>query len=121
MLHLSRLIQVDVFLPSTNFDTVVGERKQAHTLVEGHAPLLVASAEDVTLLNLLQYQAEGSTADDRWNDILGILKVQASGINCAYFEQQATALGLRDVLEQAFIDAGLRDEELLRSHERVCL
>lgn len=58
LLHLSRLIKVDVFLPSTGFDSLLLRRKQAQMLVEGRSPLYVASVEDVALLSLLRYQAE---------------------------------------------------------------
>ncbi len=110
MLHLSRLIKVDVLLPSTVFDNTLWERRQAQELIEGRAPLFVASAEDVTLLTLLQYHAQGTSADDRWNDILGILKVQAPTVDCVYLERQATALGIEELLSQALIDAGIRDD-----------
>ncbi len=110
MLHLSQLIKVDVFLPSTVFDTMLVERRQAQELIEGRRPLFVASAEDVTLLTLLQYHAQGANADDRWNDILGMLKVQAPTVDCVYLERQATELGIEALLSQALIDAGLRDD-----------
>ncbi len=111
MLHLSRLIKVDVLLPSTVFDNTLWERRQAQILLEGRTPLFVASAEDVTLLNLLQYHAQGTHADDRWNDILGILKVQALTLDIVYLEWQATAMGIEALLSQALIDAGIRDDE----------
>lgn len=110
MLHLSQLININVFLPSTVFDNMLVERRQAQELIEGRAPLFVASAEDVTLLTLLQYHAQGATADDQWNDILGILKVQAPTVDCGYLERQATALGIEALLSQALIDAGIRDD-----------
>ena len=110
MLHFSQLINVDVFLPSTVFDKMMVERRQAQELIERRVPLFVASAEDVILLTLHQYHAQGATADDRWNDILGILKVQAPTVDCVYLERQATAMGIEALLSQALIDAGIRDD-----------
>ena len=110
VLHISRLIKIDIFFPSTVFDKTLWERRQAQELIEGQAPLFVASAEDVILLTLLQYKTQEATADDRWNDILGMLKVQALTVDCAYLERQATAMGIETLLSQALIDAGIRDD-----------
>jgi hypothetical protein len=109
LLHLSRLIKIDVFLPSTVFEKAVLEHQQSHFLIEGRAPLLMASAEDMTLLNLIQYHVNNT--DDRWNDILGILKVQALTLNLEYLDQQAKALSVEQLLAQALVDAGIRSKE----------
>lgn len=109
-LHLSRLITIDVFLPSTTFERALLERGQAHVLIEGRAPLLMVSAEDLILLHLQHYQAQGSRADDLWNDILGMLKVQAPILDVASLEQQAQGVGVSELFSQALIDAGIRDE-----------
>ncbi len=61
-------------------------QKQAFTLVEDRQPVFLASAEDIALLNLIQYQIQGSHADDLWNDILGIFKVQAQTLNPNYLD-----------------------------------
>ncbi len=111
LLHLSRLIKIDVFLPFTVFEKTLLERRQAHVLIEGRAPLLIASAEDMTILNLLQYQTQGTNPDDRWNDILGILKVQALTLDLAYLDQQAKRMGIEELFSQALIDAGIRNNE----------
>ncbi len=111
VLHISRLIKIDVFLPFTVFEKALLERSQAQSLIEGRAPLLIASAEDMLLLNLAQYQAQGNNADDRWNDILGILKVQALRLDFAYLDRQAKEMNIERLFSQALIDAGLRDTE----------
>ncbi len=109
LLHVSRLIKVDVFLPSTRFERALLKRRQAQVFIEGRAPLLIASAEDMVLLNLIQYQAQGNNADDRWNDILGILKVQAPTLDLAYLDRQAKSVDVEGLLSQALVDAGIRD------------
>jgi hypothetical protein len=111
IMHLSRLIKIDVFLPSTAFDKTAVKRRQAYMLVEGREPFFIASPEDVVLLQLCQYHRQGNNPDDRWNDILGILKVQAPTVDTAYLEQQANALGLEIFLSQALIDAGICESE----------
>ena len=111
LLHISRLIKIDVFLPSTAFERALLKRRQTQVLIEGKAPLSIASAEDITLLNLMHYQAQGNNADDRWNDILGILKVQALTLDLAYLDRQAKGMDIEGLFSQALIDAGIRDNE----------
>jgi hypothetical protein len=111
LLHVSRLVKIDVIPPSTIFERTLLKRGQAHMLIETRAPLLIVSAEDITLLNLIQYQAQGNNADDRWNDILGILKIQALTLNLTYLDQQAKTMGVDELLSQALIDAGIHGEE----------
>jgi hypothetical protein len=53
LLHVSRLIKIDVILPSTVFERALLKRKQTQMLLEEKAPVSIASAEDVTLLSLL--------------------------------------------------------------------
>ncbi|GER86522.1 hypothetical protein KDW_06840 [Dictyobacter vulcani] len=114
VLHLSRLIKIDIFLPSTVLDKAVLARRQPHVLIEGRAPFFLASPEDVTLLNLLNYQKQGNTADDQWNDILGLLKVQAPTIDVTYLSQQAAMLGIATPLSQALLDAGIHSNTSAR-------
>ena len=111
LLHVSRLIKIDIIPPSTVFENTLLERRQVQSLIEGREPLLVASAEDMTLLNLIQYQRQGNNADDRWNDILGILKVQAHILDLAYLDQQAQRGNVEGLLSQALIDAGIHNED----------
>jgi hypothetical protein len=77
-LHLSSLVKVNVMLPSsTAFDTLVSQRVRPLSLIEGYQPIWIASPEDVVLLGLEWYRDCGATADDQWNDLLGVVKVQA--------------------------------------------
>ena len=89
LLHLSRLVKIDILLPSTTFEVSVLQHRQTTLLIEGRAPLWMASPEDIILMRLIWYCQTGSQADDQWNDLLGILKVQAPTLNLAYLSQQA--------------------------------
>lgn len=111
LLHLSRLVKVDIFLPSTVFDASMLQHRQMVALIEGNAPLWMASPEDIILIRLVWYRQCGNHADDQWNDLLGILKVQAPALNLIYLSQQAETLKISDLLVLALIDAGIRDEE----------
>ena len=110
LLHLSSLVKVDVVIPrGTAFDSLVAQRAQQLSLLEAYQPIWIASPEDVALMRLEWYRDGGATADDQWNDILGVLKVQAPTLDLRYLRRVAHSLNVSDVLEQALIDAGIRE------------
>jgi hypothetical protein len=110
LLHLSSLVKVDVMLPrGTAFDSLVSQRAQQLSLIEGYQPIWIASPEDVVLLRLEWYRDGEATADDQWNDILGVLKVQAPTLDLRYLCHVAQTLNVSGLLEQALIDAGIRE------------
>jgi len=110
LLHLSSLVKVDVMLPrGTAFDSLVSQRTQQLSLIEGYQPIWIVSPEDVVLLRLEWYRDGEAIADDQWNDILGVLKVQAPTLDLTYLRQVAQTLNISGLLEQAFIDAGIRE------------
>jgi hypothetical protein len=45
----------------------------------------------------------------RWNDILGVFKVQGTNLDMAYLRRWAANLSVTDLLERALVDAGLED------------
>jgi hypothetical protein len=110
LLHLSSLIKVDVMLPrGTPFDSLVSQRAQQLSLIEGYQPIWIASPEDVVLMGLEWYRDCGATADDQWNDLLGVVKVQAPTLDLTYLRHVAPTLNVPGLLEQALIDAGIRE------------
>ena len=50
----------------------------------------------------------GRVSTRQWNDILGVLKVQANVLDWDYLDRWSVALGVDELLEQALIDAGLQ-------------
>jgi len=110
LLHLSSLVKVDVMLPrGTAFDSLVSQRAQQLSLIEGYQPIWIASPEDVVLMRLEWYRDCGANADDQWNDMLGVLKVQAPSLDLTYLRHVAPTLNVSGLLEQALIDAGIRE------------
>ena len=110
LLHLSSLVKVDVMLSrGTPFDSLVSQRAQQLSLIEGYQPIWMASPEDVVLMRLEWYRDGGENADDQWNDILGVEKVQAPTLDLAYLRHVAHTLNDSGLLEQALIDAGVRE------------
>ncbi len=110
LLHLSSLVKVDVILPhDSSFDSLVSQRAQQLSLIEGYQPIWITSPEDVVLMLLEWYRDCETTADDQWNDILGVLKVQAPTLDLKYLRQVAHTLNISGLLEQALIDSGIRE------------
>jgi hypothetical protein len=110
LLHLSSLVKVDVMLPrGTPFDSLVWQRAQQLSLIEGYQPIWIASPEDVVLMGLEWYRECGATADNQWNDLLGVVKVQDPTLDLTHLRHVAPTLNVSGLLEQALIDAGIRE------------
>lgn len=110
IVHLETLLKVDVILPDQNaFEQQAKQRRQWHILDKDSRPFPVSSPEDLVLVKLHHHQQAGRIPDDQWNDILGVLKVQGSQLDQAYMKQWARHLNITNLLERAYIDAGLRE------------
>ncbi len=110
IIHLNTLFKVDVIIPMRD-DFNKQEFKRAHycSVEKDNHTFCLSSPEDIILFKLKQYKLNGESADDQWNDILGVLKVQASSLDLAYLEKWATTFNIKDLLKSASIDAGLAE------------
>lgn len=109
LIHLESMFKVDLFIPKRRaFDRNQLARRVARKLAkDAQQNAFVASAEDTVLAKLEWYRMGGEISDRQWTDILGVLKVQAPGIDLPYLRQWAPALGVTDLLARALDDAGL--------------
>lgn len=108
LIHLDTTIKVDVFVPERRpFDEQEARRARLEALDPSPAGRLffVKSPEDLVLRKLLWYRAGGETSERQWNDVLGILKVQADGLDHSYLHEWAAQLRLTDLLELALVAA----------------
>ena len=108
-LHLASLMKVDILLLSESFEYKALYHRRALPLIEEKSPFWILSPEDIALERLMWYQHTGAVADDQWNDILGLLKIQAPTLDLRYLFEYATTLDVAKFLEQGLIDAGLRE------------
>ncbi|MGD1855821.1 MAG: hypothetical protein ACFB2W_16395 [Leptolyngbyaceae cyanobacterium] len=67
--------------------------------------IYLASPEDV-ILNKLRW-GKRSQSEKQWRDVLGVLKVQGTGLDFDYLQEWAEKLGLGDDLHRAMGAAGL--------------
>ena len=111
LIHLDSLLKVVVSLPELRaFDRQMLDRAHPLVLLEGYRPIPVLSPEDVVVLQLEQFKSSGEQADEVWYDLLGLLKVQAQGLDLAALEKYARVRDVATLLERALVDAGLKEE-----------
>jgi hypothetical protein len=109
VLHLGTMLKVDLIpLKRRAFTKEEARRAQMHILEAGTRPVRVASAEDAILTKLEWFEMGGRSSARQWNDILGIMRQQGAALDVPYLTQWADMLGVRDLLEQALIEAGLK-------------
>jgi hypothetical protein len=110
VIHQDTILKVDIFIPKSRlFDQEELHRVQSKVL-EGSDRLFFVASPEGTILNKLEwYRMGGEVSDRQWNDILGVLKVQGTNLDMAYLQRWAVNLNVTDLLERAFVDAGLKD------------
>lgn len=97
-----------IHLKRRAFTREEAHRAQTHVLEAGTRPVRVVSAEDAILTKLEWFEMGGRSSARQWNDILGIMKQQGIVLDFTYLGQWADVLGVRDLLERALVEAGLK-------------
>ncbi len=112
IIHLDTLFKVDVFVPELDdFNQQIFKRTKRHLLEKDKHIFYLESPEDIILMKLKQYKHTEKNTDDQWNDILGVFKVQGPSLDFAYLDKWASLFKVKDLLENASIDAGLDGEK----------
>jgi hypothetical protein len=115
--HLPSLFTIHIGFPQKHMDEAA-MLKCIHrlVLVEGEPAQPVLAPEDLVFLILervrereaeLARQGRKEQADDIWNELLGVLKIQGPDLDLPYIEQQALHFGLLPAMHHALEDAGL--------------
>ena len=107
-IHRGSGFKVDIFVPpSDGFGRQqLARRSREHLDPAGALAVFVATAEDVVIAKLDWYRASGGQSDRQWQDLVGVIKVQAPAIDRAYLRQWAARLNLSDLLDRALAEAG---------------
>ncbi len=106
-IHLETMVKVDVFvLRERPYDQEAFRRTRRDTLEEESGREFSLSApEDVILNKLAWFRMGGEVSERQWNDVIGVLRVQANALDVPYLTHWAAVLGLADLLERAFREA----------------
>ena len=109
IIHLKTMFKIDIFLKKSNlYNEEAFKRKRKENLDEerGDAEFFISSSEDIILNKLDWFRIGGEIAERQWNDILGVIKVQGKLLDKEYLYKWAEELGVKDLLEKAFTEAG---------------
>ena len=110
VIHLATMFKVDVFVPQdTPFARENMRRRIAIKVPEIGRTLYVCAPEDIVLHKLLWYAAGSGVSDRQWYDLQGVLRLQSHGLDLAYLQRWAAALGVGELLHRALDEAGLSD------------
>ena len=111
VVHQDTSLKVDIFVAGrTPLDEEELERRQPVTVsADATRTLYVAAPEDLILQKLLWYRDGGNVSDRQWRDVLGVLKVQQHRLDRGLLRRWAARLGIDELLERAFREAGVRE------------
>ena len=112
MIHLPTMFKVDVFIMKDRpFDRVARTRTQRQPLSEASPRQFpIASPEDVILNKLEWYRAGDEVSQRQWGDVVGIIQVQRDRLDREYLRRWAGELGVNDLLDRAWLQAGHGEE-----------
>ena len=111
LIHLETMMKVDVFIQKKDpYHKSAIARKVQDRLVEDdqESVFFFSSPEDVILSKLSWYEMGGRVSERQWLDILGVIKIQRDSLNRDYLISWSNALGVYDLLKQAFSESGIK-------------
>ena len=107
VIHLDSAFKIDVFIcKDTAFEKQLIARRKSLKLSDSiKKEFAVVSAEDIILLKLQWYRDGGYGSERQWNDVLGILTVQAERLDFEHLNKWAAILGINELLEKAISES----------------
>lgn len=110
LIHLETMFKIDVFILSENklSQQEMRRREKYRVSDEPLQNLFLASAEDTIVHKLYWFQLGREVSDRQWNDVLGVLQVQADKIDYSYLNQTAQKRGVLMLLERALKEANTK-------------
>ena len=109
VIEFNTSMKADVFAMKRElFSLEEMQRRLRHSLTpDGAHETWLATPEDTILSKLHWYRLGEGVSDRQWNDVLGVMKVQAENLDLTYLRRWADELRLRDLFDRALGDSGL--------------
>lgn len=105
LLHSSEVFKVDVFvIGDSDYERSEIERARDIQLLEG-VSAWVAAPENTVLQKIKWYESGNRVSDRQWNDIVQVIEIQGPAFDRDYFLHWANRLGIRELAEQALVEA----------------
>lgn len=108
VIHLATATKVDLFvMGATPIEPQQMDRRMKVQVPDRPgAELYVYTPEDILLQKLRWYRLGRETSDRQWRDVLGIIAVQAGGLDLGYLRSAAARIDVLDLLSRALAEAG---------------
>jgi hypothetical protein len=103
LIHFESSFKIDIFpLKQDAYSQASFARRSFQESRSFGEPLAfaVASAEDTILRKLEWYRSGGETSERQWNDLRGVVRIQAGALDYAYMRKWAEVLKVSDLLEE---------------------
>jgi hypothetical protein len=96
VMHWDTSFKVDIFIAKNNTwgNSELARRRLVTILPEESRAAYVASPEDMLLERFLRYETGGGVSDQYWQDVLGIVTLQAPRLDFSYVTATAQSLGI---------------------------
>jgi len=106
IIHLKSAFKIDIFIrKDTAFEKQLMTRRRTLVLSDSlEKTFSVISPEDIILLKLQWYRNSGHS-ERQWDDVLGILTIQAEKLDFEYLKKWAGILGIDQILEKAISES----------------
>ena len=111
LIHLKTMIKIDVFFQKTDpYSEQAFGRKRKDILVEydDASEFFFCSPEDIIINKLKWFEMTERMSERQWLDVIGVLKVQNTKLDLDYLKHWCAKLKLISLLEDAFIDSGIK-------------
>ena len=107
LIHLDTMFKVDVFISKRDpFDLKQLERRQLEIITrDPERSAYIATPEDIILSKLRWYRQTDEKSERQWNDVLGVMNVQADKLDVEYLSHWAVELGVADLLVRALSES----------------
>jgi hypothetical protein len=109
VIHMNTAFKVDIFIVKDRELSRIALRRRVKKNIseKGSAEVYFASPEDIILAKLEWHNASGRIGERQWMDILGVIKVQGSGLDIDYLKKWAAKTDVFDLLVKALREGGM--------------